>query len=50
MKPKIIIVEKDISCKILDLLRERNSGENEDKITVINNLSLDKIKRIARYT
>lgn len=41
-------MEKDISCKILDILRERNQGE--ERITVINNLSLDKIKRIARYT
>ncbi len=39
VKPNIIIVEKDVGYKILDVLREA-------RITVITNLSSHKMKRI----
>jgi hypothetical protein len=43
VRPNIIIVEKDVGYKILDVLRE-------SKITVITNLGPFKMKRIQRYT
>lgn len=43
VKPNIIIVEKDVGYKILDVLRQQG-------ITVISNLDSKKMKRITRYT
>ena len=43
VNPNLIITEKDVSFKVLDTLRAAD-------ITVVTNMSVDKMKRIARYT
>ncbi len=43
VQPTIIIIEKDVSYKVLEKLRQ-------EEFTVVTNLSLKKMQRIARFT
>jgi len=43
LNPSIVIVQKDVPTKLINLLRE-------EQISLITNMSIHKMKRIARYT
>ena len=43
IKPNLVILQRDISVKLMNLMREKN-------ITVVSNLEERKIKRLARLT